>query len=138
MIKRLSHVTLYVEDSAAARRFYVDVLGFKPVIDKDLGGWRWVTVAPPDQPDLQIVLLTIDHHPNLDAAARATVRAALRAGLMPIATLRTGDCQATHDELVARGVKFLYPPKAQFFGLETTFRDPDGNLFSLVGPPHTA
>lgn len=131
MIERASHIALYVEDVRAARAFYVDVLGFTPVVDKDLGSWRWVTVAAPAQPELQFVLLEIDQH--LDAQARAHIRALQRSRSMPAVTLRTSDCQSAYDTLRARGVEFASAPVEQFFGVETTFYDVDGNTFSLVG-----
>jgi catechol 2,3-dioxygenase-like lactoylglutathione lyase family enzyme len=135
MIERLSHITVYVEDSAAARRFYLGVLGFVPVVDKDLGAWRWVTVSPAKQREIQLVLVQIDTQPQLVNEARAHIRALLRAHALPAITLRTAACQAAYEELRARGVEFAYPPAPQFFGVETTFYDPDGNAFSLVQTP---
>jgi catechol 2,3-dioxygenase-like lactoylglutathione lyase family enzyme len=137
MIERLSHVTLLVDSQDEAKRFYADVLGFEVHSDRDLGGWRWLAVAPPGQSDIGIVLMPIDAYPKLDAAARATALHMLHGGMFPTSVLRTGDCRKSYAELTARGVEFLSPPQEFFFGIEATFRDPFGNTFSLV-QPHAA
>lgn len=41
--------------------------------------------------------------------------------------IETDDCQATYDELSARGVVFNDPPTPQSCGNDTSFRDPSGN-----------
>jgi len=46
--------------------------------------------------------------------------------------LTTDDCQATYDELSARGVVFNDPPTAQPYGVDTSFRDPSGNNVRLT------
>ena len=55
MITRFSHVTLFVKDQDKALDFYVNTLGFKVNTDVKMDpAFRWLTVNPPDQPDLQI------------------------------------------------------------------------------------
>jgi AraC-like DNA-binding protein len=46
--------------------------------------------------------------------------------------LETDDCQASYDELSARGVTFNDPPTAQPYGIDTSFRDPSGNNIRLT------
>jgi hypothetical protein len=46
--------------------------------------------------------------------------------------LVTDDCQATYDELSARGVEFTDPPTQQPYGIDTGFRDPFGNNIRLT------
>jgi catechol 2,3-dioxygenase-like lactoylglutathione lyase family enzyme len=58
MIQRLSHTTLYVLDQDSARDFYVNKLGFEVRMDGKMdNGFRWLTVSPKGQPDLQIILM---------------------------------------------------------------------------------
>jgi len=55
MISKINLVTLYVTDQDAAKRFYVDVLGFVEKTDVSMGdGFRWVTVGHPEQPELDV------------------------------------------------------------------------------------
>jgi hypothetical protein len=60
MINKMSHVSIYVLDQDSAFDFYVNKLGFKVATDAAMGpGMRWLTVSPPDQPDLEITLMAI-------------------------------------------------------------------------------
>jgi catechol 2,3-dioxygenase-like lactoylglutathione lyase family enzyme len=134
MIQRLSHTTLLVDDQNTAKDFYVETLGFELRTDHDMGKFRWMTVSPKGQPDLQIVLMPVDAYPKLDDAARADFRRMMQAGLLPTGVMQTADCRKTCEELKAKGVKFRSEPKEQFYGVEAVFSDPFGNWFSLVEP----
>jgi catechol 2,3-dioxygenase-like lactoylglutathione lyase family enzyme len=134
MIQRLSHTTLLVEDQAAAKEFYVNTLGFDLRQDHDMGKWRWLTVSPKGQPDLEIVLMPLDGHPKLDDEGREHMRKLLHNGMLPAGVLQTADCRKTYEDLSAKGVQFKSEPKEQFYGVEALFRDPFGNWFSLTQP----
>ena len=56
MITNVSLATVYCLDQDATRDFYVDVLGFELRSDVTMGGFRWVTVGHPSQPELDITL----------------------------------------------------------------------------------
>jgi len=55
MIKNLSHVNVFVEDQDHAKAFYTEKLGFEMRSDATTDGFRWLTVGPKDQPDLNIL-----------------------------------------------------------------------------------
>jgi catechol 2,3-dioxygenase-like lactoylglutathione lyase family enzyme len=58
MIQRLSHTTVYVLDQDEALAFYRDKLGFEVRTDHRMdNGFRWLTVGPKGQTDLEIVLM---------------------------------------------------------------------------------
>ena len=58
MITKVSHITLFVRDQKKAYDVYVGKLGFKVNTDATMeNGMRWLTVTPPGQPDIEIVLL---------------------------------------------------------------------------------
>ena len=49
-------------------------------------------------------------------------------------SLRVDDMESTFETLVSRGVEFLAPPKRQpWGGVLAHFRDPDGNVLTLLG-----
>ena len=125
MIQRLSHSTVFVFDQDQARKFYVEVLGFELKMDFDLGEFRWLTVSPRGQPDLQLVLMPV---------VSPEVRELVAKGSMPTGVFRTADCRRTYEELSAKGVEFSQPPTDRFFGVEAVFKDPFGNRFNLTGP----
>ena len=134
MIQRLSHATLYVLDQDAARDFYVNKLGFDVRMDAKMdNGFRWLTVSPKGQPDLQIILMKVDG-PNMQPEVAATIRGLLIQGKINGGVLQTSDCRKTYEELKAKGVEFPSPPKEQFYGVEAILKDNSGNWFSMTQP----
>jgi len=54
---KLSSCTVLVHDPGKALAFYRDVLGFEVRSDTEFESRRWVSVGPPSQPGLDIVLM---------------------------------------------------------------------------------
>jgi catechol 2,3-dioxygenase-like lactoylglutathione lyase family enzyme len=134
MIQRLSHMTIYVEDQDSARDFYVNKLGFEVKMDASMeNGFRWLTVSPKGQPELQLILMKIDG-PNIKPEAANLLRSLLRQGALGPGVMQTGDCQKTYEVLTAKGVEFVSPPKVQFYGVEAILKDNSGNWFSMTEP----
>jgi catechol 2,3-dioxygenase-like lactoylglutathione lyase family enzyme len=138
MITKLSHVTIYVLDQDSAKDFYVNKLGFEVRSDISMGeefegagqGFRWLTVGPPNQADIEYILAdcSMGHSPeNADE-----LRALVAKGAVGPGVFATDDCHKTHAELVERGVVFLSEPAERPYGVEAVFRDDSGNWFSLT------
>jgi len=102
----------------------VDRLGFSLVADYDVPrGDRWVAVAPPDGTALLALVA-----PKPDAEEYKHVGQARQIVFL------TEDVEAKYHEWLERGVVFLHPPKEPGWGgVFTSFEDPDGNSFALVG-----
>lgn len=132
MISRLSHTTNYVLDQDAALSFYTDKLGFEVRTDQSLGDFRWLTVGPKDQPDLEIVLYKIAPSPMMDNATAEQIKGLVAKGAMGTGVFATDDCRAAYAELSAQGVEFLSAPEAQPYGIEAVFKDNSGNWYSLT------
>lgn len=131
MITNISLVTVYCLDQDRARNFYVDVLGFSPRTDITMGeGFRWVTVAHPRQPEIEVTLMVPG--PPLDADAAAFVRRQLEKGQMGGLGLAVDDCRTTFEEWSAKGVTFLQEPADRPYGVEAVMRDDSGNWLVLV------
>ncbi|MFL6122786.1 VOC family protein [Actinophytocola sp.] len=138
MIQKMSHVTVYVLDQDAAKEFYTDKLGFQVGEDLVMGdgfegagaGFRWLTVSPPGQPDLRFVLADprMGHAPE----HADVLRELLAKGAFGHGVLATDDCRKTYRELSERGVVFLQEPAERPYGVEATFRDDSGNVYSLT------
>jgi catechol 2,3-dioxygenase-like lactoylglutathione lyase family enzyme len=136
MIRQFSHLTLYVLDQDRAKTFYTDTLGFTVRTDvtmgaeyDDAGGFRWLTLSPADQPDVEVILA--DPAMGNDPETATTLRALVAQGAIGVGVLETDDCRKTYDELSAKGVVFLSEPAERPYGIEATFRDDSGNWFSL-------
>jgi predicted enzyme related to lactoylglutathione lyase len=68
----------------------------------------------------------------LDSQSSAALAGLVAKGAGGTLFLETDDCQASYDELSARGVTFNDPPTAQPYGIDTSFRDPSGNNIRLT------
>ena len=126
MIQRLSHATVYVVDQDRARDFYVNKLGFEVRTDQTLGSFRWLTVGPKGQPDLEVILMKIAPGPMLDEASAMQLRALVEKGAVGIGVLETADVRKDYEELSKRGVRFRGPPQERPYGIETLMQDDSG------------
>jgi catechol 2,3-dioxygenase-like lactoylglutathione lyase family enzyme len=131
MIQRLSHTTIYVTDQDAAYDFYVNKLEFEVRTDAKMGDFRWLTVGPKGQPDIEIVLMKLGPGGHMDAESAESLRKLVEKGVLGAGVFETADIQKTYEELSARGVEFLGPPEEKFYGIEALFKDNSGNWFSL-------
>lgn len=131
-ITNVSLVTLYVTDQTESKQWYIDKLGFVEVADITMGdnGFRWVTIAHPEHPELEIGLMIPG--PPLDENLAEAIRRALANGTHGALGLRTENCQRTFEELTAKGVEFIQPPAERPYGTEAIIRDNSGNWLVLV------
>src|SRR5262245_17098429 len=123
MITKLSHVTYYVLDQNAALDFYTKKLGLEVRTDSSMEGFRWLTVGPKAQPEVEIVLLPIKPSPMMDESACQLARELLKRGMLGGGVFDTDDCQKTYDDLKARGVEFMSAPQKRPYGIEAAFKD---------------
>ncbi|HZX97281.1 MAG TPA: VOC family protein [Myxococcales bacterium] len=135
MIQKLSHVTVYVTDQDRAKDFYVGTLGFEVRTDATMGPFRWLTVGPKGQPDLELILMKIAPGPMMDEAAANQLRALVEKGGLGCGVLETADVRRDYEELSRKGVRFSGPPEERPYGIETVLRDDSGNWFSLCQRP---
>jgi len=128
----MSHVSIYVLDQDSAHDFYVNKLGFKVHTDAAMGeGMRWLTVTPPDQPELEITLMPIKPGMMFKNDTADQMRELVKKGTFGFGVFECKDIYATYEELKAKGVEFMKEPKKEFYGIEALFKDDSGNWFSL-------
>lgn len=133
MIQRMSHTTIFVTDQDKAKEFYVDKLGFEVRTDATMeGGFRWLTVGPKAQPDLEIVLMAVKPNPQQDPEIVELLKKLLEKGALGAGVFEAADCRKTYEELKAKGVEFLSEPEEKFYGIEAIMKDPFGNWFSMT------
>jgi uncharacterized glyoxalase superfamily protein PhnB len=132
---RISTAQLWVHDQDAALEFYTKKLGFEVRQDvtlAEMGDFRWLTVGPPGQPDIAIVLMAIPGPPVMDPDTAEQVADLMGKGFAGTVFLATDDCQASYEDLRARGVEFTEAPEERPYGIDCGFRDPSGNSFRLT------
>lgn len=132
---RIATAQVWVHDQDEALAFYTDKLGMEVRSDvtlPEMGGFRWLTVGPVDQPDVSIVLMAIPGPPMIDAATASQIRDLMSKGFAGTVFLTTDDCQKAYEELSGRGVEFTETPEARPYGIDAGFRDPSGNSMRLT------
>jgi catechol 2,3-dioxygenase-like lactoylglutathione lyase family enzyme len=134
MIK-IANAQLWVHDQDEALAFYTDKLGMEVRADvtmPEMGNFRWLTVGPAGQEDFAIVLMAIPGPPMADDETAEQIRKLTAKGMAGTVFLATDDCQASYEELKARGVEFSEAPEERPYGIDSGFRDPSGNSFRLT------
>ena len=132
---RISTAQVWVHDQDEALAFYTNKLGMElreDVTVAEMGDFRWLTVGPPGQDDIAICLMAIPGPPMMDEATTRQVEELMAKGFAGTLFLTTDDCQATYDELRARGVEFTEVPEQRPYGIDCGFRDPSGNSVRLT------
>jgi predicted enzyme related to lactoylglutathione lyase len=130
---RVHHCFVIVDDHEKALAFYRDTLGFDVRGDVSYGGMRWVTVGPPSQPDVSIVLEPPAADPGISASDREIISDLLAKGLLRGLNFSTSNLEETFDRVVASGVDVVQEPMDMPYGTrEAAVRDPAGNMIRLI------
>ena len=115
----LSAVRVFVTDFDRALAFYTESLGMRSAFASAKMGWA--------QFETGTAQLAIERVDPDDAEGADLV------GRFVSASLRVDDLQATYETLRARAVEFVEAPEKQPWGGSLAhFRDPDGNILTLL------
>jgi catechol 2,3-dioxygenase-like lactoylglutathione lyase family enzyme len=132
---KIATAQLWVHDQDEALAFYTDKLGFEVRADvtlPEMGDFRWLTVSPPGQEDVAIVLMAIPGPPVMDEETARQIEELMAKGFAGTAFLTTDDCRSEYEQLKARGVEFTETPEERPYGIDCGFRDPSGNSIRLT------
>ncbi|MEX2597026.1 MAG: VOC family protein [Salibacteraceae bacterium] len=125
-MKKFGHLTILVNDYDEALDFYTEKLGFVIKSDNQFGeSNRWLTVAPPDQTDIEIIFVLADTPEKQEMVGK-------QASTHVFLTLQTDDCWRDYEAMKEMGVHFFGEPTEQFYGTEVVFEDLYGNRFDLI------
>jgi predicted enzyme related to lactoylglutathione lyase len=134
MIK-ISNAQLWVHDQEEALAFYTEKLGWevrRDVTLPEMGDFRWLTVAPAGQQDIEVVLMAIPGPPVFEEETAAMLREVVARGVAGSIFLTTDDVYADYEQLKGRGVEFVDAPEERPYGIDAGFRDPSGNHIRLT------
>ena len=132
---RISTTQLWVHDQEEALAFWRDKVGFEvreDVTVPEMGNFRWLSVAPPGQDEMSVVLMAIPGPPMTDEVTRQEIATLTAKGFAGTVFLTTDDCMKAYEEMSARGVEFTEKPTVQPYGVDAGFRDPSGNSIRLT------
>jgi lactoylglutathione lyase len=118
---RLSLIRVAVRDFERALRFYTETLGMPLAQRLDKYGWAQFQLGGAD------LAIERDSGEGEDGEEDSV-------GRFVGVSLAVDDIEATYAMLRERGVEFLGPPeKMPWGGVLAHFRDPDGNVLTLLG-----
>jgi catechol 2,3-dioxygenase-like lactoylglutathione lyase family enzyme len=132
---QISTTQLWVHDQEEALAFWTEKVGFEVRADvslPELGDFRWLTVGPPAQEDIAIVLMAIPGPPVMDPGTKKQVEELMSKGFAGTIFLATDEIEVTYEELKGRGVEFTEEPSERPYGIDSAFRDPSGNAIRLA------
>ena len=135
MLKRLTHVNVWVEDQDEALAFYTDKLGLElreDVTVPEMGGFRWLTVGVPGQEDVALALLAVPGPPVFDEQTSRQLKELVAKGAAGGLFFAADDVPRTYEDMKARGVEFSQEPTEQPYGVDAGFRDPFGNQIRMA------
>lgn len=123
MISRIEKVTLYVESQEAAKRFWLEKIGFVVALEQPMGpGMTWLEVGPKGEGLTTLVLYPkqamLQQNPSMVAH--------------PSVIFASPDIDAFHARITAAGVA-ADPIQTLPFGKMFSFRDQDGNRYMVRG-----
>ena len=117
---KLYAVRVFVRDWESACTFYESKLGLTAKFRDDGMGWAEFDVGGPS--------LAVERVRADDPETEALI------GRFVGVSLEVADIYETYDRLVERGVDFLASPQRQpWGGVLAHFRDPEGNVLTLLG-----
>lgn len=132
---RIASAQLWVHDQEEALAFYTQKIGMEVKSDvtmPELGNFRWLTVGPPGQDEVAIVLMAIPGPPVFEPDTVEEIKSVMAKGVAGTVFLTTDDCRADFEELKGRGVEFVEEPEDRPYGIDAGFRDPSGNHLRLT------
>ncbi len=129
MKQSLIHVALVVRDYDEAIEFFCHILHFSLVEDsyQPEQDKRWVIVSPPGSDTTSLLLARASTPEQESYIGHQT-------GGRVFLFLRTDDFWRDYNDMLAKGIKFVRPPKVAPYGTVTVFEDLYGNLWDLIGP----
>lgn len=132
---KLSSCTLPVHDLGEALAFYHDVLGFDVRGDVEPGGRRRVSVGPPSQPGVQVILEPPAAAPWASPADKQAIADLMAKGLLGCLAFVTDDCDQTFERIEAAGAEVMQEPIDRSSGVrDCAFLDPSGNMLRFTQP----
>jgi len=123
---KIKLANIYVDDLDKALHFYTQVAGFVKKADVSQGGYRWLTVASPEEPDGTELHLERNDNP----AAKAYQQALFEQG-QPAAMFNTDDVKRDYERM-KDAAEFKMPPTKVTGSTIAQANDTSGNLIQIA------
>jgi len=127
MQQSIAHIALVVRDYDEALNFYVGILGFRLVEDRDQPeqNKRWIVVSPPGASNTSLLLARASTPEQATFIGNQT-------GGRVFLFLQTDDFWRDFNRMVTAGVTFVRQPSEEPYGTVAVFEDLYGNRWDLL------
>jgi predicted enzyme related to lactoylglutathione lyase len=115
MLKRIKFTSVPVKDQGRALEFYTKKLGLKIFTNQPMGDERWIELKANGAETMLVLFKQPEHIPE-----------------PPAVVFVADNVQATYEELKAKGVEFVQPPKKESWGEHAILKDSEGNLVLIA------
>src|SRR5262249_14881635 len=115
MLKRIKFTSVPVQDQSRALEFYTKKLGLKVFTDQTMGDERWIELKANGAETMLVLFKQPKDIPS-----------------PPAVVFVTDNVQATYEELKAKGVEFVQPPKKEHWGEHAIRRTVKGTWYWSV------
>ena len=124
---KIKITSIFVDDQDKALRFYTEVLGFSKKNDFSQGPYRWLTVAPSDDPNGVELQLALNNNP-----AAKTYQEAIFQQSQPAIMFFTDDIKGDYERVKSNGAEFTMPPTDVTGSTIAMLKDTCGNIVQLT------
>ena len=124
---KIKVTSIFVDDQDKALRFYTEVLGFAKKNDFSQGPYRWLTVAPSDDPNGVELQLALNNNP-----AAKTYQEAIFQQSQPAIMFFTDDIKGDYERVKSNGAEFTMPPTDVTGSTIAMLKDTCGNIVQLT------
>ena len=126
MKQQIAHLALVVKDYDEAINFYTEKLNFDLIEDTKLSEEkRWVIVSPKGTNGCSLLLAKAANEEQSRSIGNQT-------GGRVFLFLYTDDFWRDHNNMIAKDINFVRPPKEEPYGTVAVFEDLYGNLWDLI------
>ncbi|OKS89413.1 hypothetical protein RG47T_4897 [Mucilaginibacter polytrichastri] len=122
---KIAQVSLLIKDYDEALQFYTTKLGFVKIADSQFGNQRWLTIAPPGQKEMAMVLVKAATQADIDMVGN-------QAGTRTLLVLETDHFDQLYQQYQDKGINFISKPAATGWGRQVQFTDLYGNHLVLL------
>ncbi len=127
MKQSIVHIALVVKDYDEAIEFYTNKLHFTLIEDSYQAEQdkRWVVIAPPGSQGTTILLARASNEEQTNFIGN-------QSGGRVFLFLNSDDFWRDYEDMKAKGINFVRPPKEQDYGMVAVFEDLYGNRWDLL------
>ncbi|MFN8575310.1 MAG: VOC family protein [Candidatus Sericytochromatia bacterium] len=126
MSKKITSISLIVNDYDEALDFYINKLNFTLIEDTQISfDKRWVLICPNENKDFSLLLAKASNDEQKSRIGNQT-------GGRVFLFLETDNFYSDYQDMINKDIKFIREPVEEEYGIVAVFSDLYGNLWDLI------